>query len=170
MNPLAFRDPRVYQITALASLLLYGVAALDFQIGAAQAFVTLAGVLAAQWLCTTLFPGAGRFEARSALISGLSLCLLLRTNSLWLAALAPAVAVGSKFLLRWNGKGLFNPTNLALVVLPGGALDRGTAEGPQVQLALVVAVEGDPDVLEVHDLLGRLGAHDLDGVLIAEEV
>ena len=111
------RDPRVYQIAALTSLLLYGVAALDFQLGAAQAAVTLAGVLAVQWLCTTVFPGAGRFEPRSALISGLSLCLLLRTNSLWLAAAAPLAAVGSKFLLRWNGKGLFNPTNFALVLL-----------------------------------------------------
>ena len=61
VNLLAFRDPRVYQITALASLGLYGVVALDFQIGAAQAGVTLAGVLAAQWLCTALLPGAGRF-------------------------------------------------------------------------------------------------------------
>ena len=121
VNPLALRDPRLYQITALASLLLYGVAALDFQIGAAQAGVTLGGVLATQWLCTTLFPGTGRFEARSALISGLSLCLLLRTNSLGLAAVAAAVAVGSKFLLRWHGKGLFNPTCFALVVLLGCA-------------------------------------------------
>ena len=109
------RDPRVYQISALTALLLYGVSALDFEIGAAQAAVTLACALGVQWLCTVAL--AGKFEARSALISGLSLCLLLRTNSLWLAAAAPAVAVGSKFLVRWNGKHLFNPTNLALVVL-----------------------------------------------------
>jgi len=52
----------------------------------------------------------------------------------------------------------------------GRALDRGAAERAQVELAVVVAVEGDPDVLEVHDLVGRLGAHDLDRVLVAEEV
>ncbi len=113
-----FRDPRVYQITALTGLLLYGVRALDFEIGPAQAAVTLLTVLAAQWLCTLAF-GGGKvsFEPRSALISGLSLCLLLRTNSLWLAAAAPAAAVASKFLVRWKGKHLFNPTNFALVLL-----------------------------------------------------
>ena len=47
----------------------------------------------------------------------MSLCLLLRTNSLWLAAAAPVAAVASKFLLRWNGKHLFNPTVFALVLL-----------------------------------------------------
>ena len=52
----------------------------------------------------------------------------------------------------------------------GGALHRGAAERPQVELALLVAVEGDPDVLEVHDLARRLAAHDLDGVLVAQEI
>ena len=112
-----FRDPRVYQIAALTGLLLFGVRALDFEIGPAQAVVTLFSALAAQWLGSRLIAGEKTFEPRSALISGLSLCLLLRTNSLWLAAAAPAAAVGSKFLLRWKGKHLFNPTNFALVLL-----------------------------------------------------
>ncbi len=112
-----FRDPRIYQIAALTGLLLYGVRALDFEIGPVQAVVTLATVLAVQWFCSRFLAGETAFEPRSALISGLSLCLLLRTNSLWLAAAAPAAAVASKFLLRWNGKHLFNPTNFALVLL-----------------------------------------------------
>ena len=116
--PRFFRDPRVYQIAALTGLLLYGVRSLDFEIGPAQAAVTLLTVLAAQWFCTLAFSGGqATFEPRSALISGLSLCLLLRTNSLWLAAAAPAAAVASKFLVRWQGKHLFNPTNFALVLL-----------------------------------------------------
>ena len=52
----------------------------------------------------------------------------------------------------------------------GGAVHRGAAERAQVELARLVAVEGDPDVLEVHDLPGGLAAHDLDGVLVAQEV
>jgi hypothetical protein len=47
----------------------------------------------------------------------LSLCLLCRTNDAWLAALGAGIAIGSKFVLRVRGKHLFNPTNLALVVL-----------------------------------------------------
>jgi hypothetical protein len=50
-------------------------------------------------------------------ISGLSLCLLLRTNDVALAIVAAIVAVSSKFLLKVNGKHLFNPTNIAIVAL-----------------------------------------------------
>jgi Na+-transporting NADH:ubiquinone oxidoreductase subunit NqrB len=114
--PARLADPRVYQIAALAGLLLYGVWRLDFDIGPAQAAITLLGVLGAQQLCTRFF-GAGGFEPKSALISGLSLCLLLRTNSLWLVAAASVAAIGSKFVLRWHGKHLFNPTNFGLVLL-----------------------------------------------------
>ena len=109
-------DPRLYQIAALSGLLLYGVNRLGFEITPAQVAVTLVGALAAQFLCGRL-AGVGKFEPKSALISGLSLCLLLRTNSLWLAGAAVGAAVGSKFLLRWRGKHLFNPTNFALVLL-----------------------------------------------------
>src|SRR5436305_7106041 len=80
-------DPRLYQIAVLAGLLLYGVLGLDFAIGVAQAFVLLAAALLTQYAGTRLrhLPA---FDPRSALISGLSLCLLLRTSSLALAALA----------------------------------------------------------------------------------
>jgi Na+-translocating ferredoxin:NAD+ oxidoreductase RnfD subunit len=114
--PTRLVDPRVYQIAALGALLAYGVWRLHFDVAAAQVGVTLAGVLVAQWLGTRL-ASAGTFDPKSALISGLSLCLLLRTNSLWLAAAAAGAAVGSKFILRWHGKHLFNPTNFALVLL-----------------------------------------------------
>ena len=53
----------------------------------------------------------------SALISGIGLATLLRTNGILLAALAAALAITSKFVLRFRGKHLYNPTNLALVVM-----------------------------------------------------
>ncbi|MCE9610076.1 MAG: RnfABCDGE type electron transport complex subunit D [Chthoniobacter sp.] len=109
-------DPRLYQIAALAGLLIYGLGWLDFEIGAVQAAVTLAGVLGTQWACSRLWK-VDRFDPRSALISGLSLCLLLRTNHLGLALAAAVVTIASKFVLRWRGKHLFNPTNLGLVVM-----------------------------------------------------
>jgi Na+-transporting NADH:ubiquinone oxidoreductase subunit NqrB len=61
--------------------------------------------------------GRGRFDPRSALISALSLCLLLRTGSLGLAILAAGVAIASKFTLRVRAKHVFNPTNFALVAM-----------------------------------------------------
>ncbi len=108
-------DPRLYQIAVLGSLLLYGVLALDFDITGLRAATILGAALTTQWAGARL---AGKpFEWRSALISGLSLCLLCRTSAWWLAALAGIIAVGSKFVLRWRGKHIFNPTNIALVLL-----------------------------------------------------
>src|SRR5688572_6109877 len=77
-------DPRVYQISILASLLVYGVFALDFEVRPLNAVVQLLGVLATQWVCTKLWK-LPAYDPKSALISGLSLCLLVRTNSPLLA-------------------------------------------------------------------------------------
>ena len=51
-----------------------------------------------------------------------------------------------------------------------GARRGCAAEGAGAELALLVAVEGDAEVLEVEDLVRRLAAHDLDRVLVAEVV
>src|SRR6478672_646407 len=114
-QPIA-RDPRHYQMATLASLLAYGIAALDFEIAAGRAIAILTAALLAQYICTRIWR-LPSFDPRSALISGLSLCLLLRTNNLTLAVVAAVVAVASKFVLKLHGKHLFNPTNLAVVLL-----------------------------------------------------
>jgi enediyne biosynthesis protein E5 len=109
-------DPRFYQIAVLASLLAYGKLALRFDVGFPQILVLLSSALAVQWLGGR-FVAHLPFDPKSALISALSLCLLLRTDSLPVAALAAAIAIGSKFVLRIRGKHVFNPTNLAIVVV-----------------------------------------------------
>ncbi|HEY2954025.1 MAG TPA: RnfABCDGE type electron transport complex subunit D [Candidatus Eisenbacteria bacterium] len=109
-------DPRWYQIAVLAGLLAFGLARLRFEIRLPQVAVTLAAALLAQLACTRL-ARLPAFEPRSALISGLSLCLLLRTDHLALAALAAVITITSKFLLRVDGKHVFNPTNFGIVAL-----------------------------------------------------
>ena len=110
------RDPRWYQIAVLAGLLGWGLTRLRFDIGAAQVAVTLGAVLLTQLACTRL-ARLPAFDARSALISGLSLCLLLRTDHLALAALAGIVTIASKFVLKVDGKHVFNPTNFGITAL-----------------------------------------------------
>jgi len=111
-------DPRLYQIGTLASLLVYGIGWLEFDITPARAVLLLATALATQVACGRLFGGPPFLSgARSALISGLSLCLLLRTNHVELAALAAVIAIAGKFLVRVRGKHLFNPTNGGIVAL-----------------------------------------------------
>jgi len=111
-------DPRLYQIGTLASLLVYGMGWLGFDITPGRVVLLLATVLTTQWVGDRLVGGPPfRFAARSALISGLSLCLLLRTNRSELAVLAAIVAIAGKFLIRVDGKHIFNPTDSGIVAM-----------------------------------------------------
>ena len=117
---LRLRDPRLYQIATLASLLAYGLIVLDFDITVTRTVVLLATVLAVQAVCDHLAATPDRpvtVNFSSALISGLSLCLLVRTNRPELAALTAVLTIGGKFLIRVRGKHLFNPTNGGLVAM-----------------------------------------------------
>jgi enediyne biosynthesis protein E5 len=108
-------DPRLYQIATLASLLVYGVGWLDFDISPARASLLLLTSLATQAAGDRLT--GSRFNPKSALISGLSLCLLLRTNRPEVAVLAAVVTIAGKFIVRVGGKHIFNPTNGGIVAM-----------------------------------------------------
>ncbi len=107
-------DPRCYQVLVLGCLLTFGITALDFGIHWQNAVVIMMTAQAAQYLGSRL-AGLSRFDPLSALITSLSLTLLLRTDVIALAALAAIIAIGSKFLVRVRGKHVFNPANVALV-------------------------------------------------------
>jgi Na+-transporting NADH:ubiquinone oxidoreductase subunit NqrB len=109
-------DARQYQIAALATLLVYNVFWVDFGAQPLNSLLAIGGALATQALCTYLF-ALPQFDPRSPLITGLSLSLLLRTEEPWLHAVAAVIAVGSKFVFRVDGKHIWNPAGLAIVVL-----------------------------------------------------
>jgi len=109
-------DPRLYQIASLSTLLVFGVARLDFQIDALTIAIALGVTQLTQLACTRIWR-LPAFDPKSALISGLGLCLLLRTNSPWLLTLAAVITIAGKFVIRWRGKHVFNPTNFSLVVM-----------------------------------------------------
>lgn len=112
INKQPVRDPRHFQIAALTGLLLVGLTLLDFSI-----LPAVAGAIVTTALISQLLLANGRAGVYSALISALSLCLLLRTQSLELAALAAAIAIASKLVLKFRDQHMFNPTALALVVV-----------------------------------------------------
>lgn len=109
------RDARHLQIAVLGSLLAYGLVALDFEVALAPSLAVIGSALATQ-LAFCRARGVA-FDARSPLISALSLCLLLRAADPALLCVGAVIAVASKFLVRANDKHVFNPTNLAIVVL-----------------------------------------------------
>jgi len=108
-------DPRLYQIGALTLLLLYGIFALGFDITLARSVLLIGTAIGTQAICARIKGVA--FDPRSAAISGLSLSLLLRSDSLVLLLAGAVIAVASKFVIRIRGKHIFNPTNIAIVVL-----------------------------------------------------
>jgi enediyne biosynthesis protein E5 len=134
-------DPRYWQIAVLGSLLLYGIFGLDFEVTPARTWVIVLVAMSTQWLGSWLVK-LPRFDPWSALVTCLSLSLLLRTGSLWVAALAAAIAIGSKFVIRVRGKHVFNPANFALVaamLLTDDAWVSPGQWGSAAWLALLVA-------------------------------
>ena len=110
------KDPRWYQIVVLSSLLVFGVAVLDFGIRWQNAVTIMAAAQLVQFIGGRAV-GLPRFDPLSALITSLSLTLLLRTDTILLAATVAVIAIGSKFLVRVRGKHVFNPANVALIAL-----------------------------------------------------
>jgi len=109
-------DPRIYQIIILLLLVFSGLLFFEMDIQLGTAVVLISSALACQFILTKVFKYK-QFRPESALISALSLCLLLRTDTLVIAAFAALLAISSKFLICSGGRHIFNPTNFALVFL-----------------------------------------------------
>ncbi len=116
------RDARHWQILALSSLFVISLTQSDFGANPLALLAAAAGAMLAQ------FAGAKatgtRFEWKSALITSLSLSILLRAvhPGFWFAA--AVIGIGAKFCLRYNGKHIFNPACIGIVSV---ALISGTS-------------------------------------------
>jgi len=109
-------DPRILQISILSSFLAFGCFFLDWY---ASAKIYLAAILGSVF--TQLF-WIKRKKLKlntllSALISAVGLCLLLKVNAWYWMLGASVLTISSKFLLRYDGKHIFNPTNFGIIVL-----------------------------------------------------
>src|SRR5579883_3013122 len=104
------------RIAALASLLVFNLGWIDFGAKPLNSLLAILSALATQWLCTRIWR-VPALDLRSPLITGLSLSLLLRADAPWVLAAAAAIAIASKFVLRIDGKHIWNPAGFAIVVL-----------------------------------------------------
>jgi enediyne biosynthesis protein E5 len=109
-------DARHFQIVALSSLLVINFVLIDFGAKPVYSALAISTALLTQVVCSRVF-GLKTIDLRSPLITGLSLSLLLRANTPWLPAIAGVIAIASKFLLRIDGRHIFNPAGFAIVVL-----------------------------------------------------
>lgn len=53
----------------------------------------------------------------SAYITGISVGILVRSPEHWPYALTSAIAITSKYVIRWHGRHIWNPSNLAICVM-----------------------------------------------------
>ena len=121
------KDPRYFQIAFLSFFLISGLL-LQFlnDIRTIDIALYISTALLVQFLCD--YFSKQPWNWKSALITSLSLSLLLRMPSLSLVSLAAALAIGSKFIFRVKGQHLFNPANIAIVcsvLLLGGWISPG---------------------------------------------
>lgn len=108
-------DARFYQIVYLSVFLIYGVKSLhwDFNPLIVGAIITTA--LCTQVIACYIFHKP--FDAlKSAAISSLGLSILLKTQYWQVAVLAAFIAIASKYIIPINGKHVFNPANIGLVL------------------------------------------------------
>lgn len=122
------KDARLFQIAFLATLLSIGVLARDFSLKPEQMALAFAAGLGAQAFWVRRL-GLAKVGYLSAVITCFGLSILLRADNLWAHPIAAAAAMSAKFVLRHNGKHLFNPANLGamlgLLLLPGAWVSPG---------------------------------------------
>jgi Na+-transporting NADH:ubiquinone oxidoreductase subunit NqrB len=118
----------VFQIAFLGTFLTLGVLVRDFTIAWHQVALTFAGTLATQafWLHRLRLHGVGYL---SAVVTGFGLSILVRADNDWVHPLVACAAISAKFVLRVDGRHVFNPANLgaflAAIVLPGAWVSPG---------------------------------------------
>lgn len=145
------RDARHFQVLFLASFLLYGIFQLGWDAEWPRYAILIGTALGVQALFIR-WKQVPWSSLKSAFITGLGMSLLLKAGSPWTLALGAAVAIASKFLVRWEGRHIFNPGNLgiaAAVLLTGDAWVSPGQWGSGVLLVFLVGAAGGMVVLRV---------------------
>lgn len=111
-----YSDARHLQILFLSSFLLYGLLELNW-LEYADNYLIIFSVCLVSQSAAIIFLKLQWHSLKSAIISALGLCLLLKASSIEVYALAAFLAVTSKFIIRHQKKHFFNPVNFALIAV-----------------------------------------------------
>ena len=122
MQRLSFAlDPRYFQVIFQAIFLSYGILFLHWNADWQHYIISIAGCLLFQYTADSIRSKRclkiNEFDrwGFSVLISAMSLCLLLKTNDWYVSLVAAFLTVGSKYILRFNKKHIFNPSAFGIV-------------------------------------------------------
>lgn len=111
-------DPRWFFASLLFLFSVIGRLYLGFWSDWSQALTAIAATVALELILGKITVGRWVHPA-SALMTGISLSILLTTppGTYWPYLLGAAIAIGSKYAIRYRGAHVFNPSNVAVAVL-----------------------------------------------------
>ncbi len=117
-----FKDARYFQILFQSVFLSYGIFFLHWRNEEGLYISFFISSIATQLVCEYVSGNKNiaylqriKNGIPSVLISSFGLSLLLKTNVWWVAVFAAVVSISSKYILRVNGKHIFNPSALGIV-------------------------------------------------------
>ena len=122
----SIRDPRLHVAAVLVTLQVLGQTVLGFRLSVAQILVCLATGALIEFV-VAFFKDSAIMWPASGLLTGNSAAFILRTpgtlhgqwwslHGIWIFVGVVAISMASKYLIRWRGRHIFNPSNLGLVL------------------------------------------------------
>jgi Na+-translocating ferredoxin:NAD+ oxidoreductase RnfD subunit len=114
-------DPRYFQLCFQLAFMSYGLFWLGWTAEWDHYLVSVAGALTFNYLAEAhrqkKWPGFADWRSwgLSALVSAMSLCLLLKAGHWYTSLLAAGLTVSSKYVFRAGGKHIFNPSAFGIV-------------------------------------------------------
>lgn len=122
----SIRDPRLHVAAVLLTIQVLGQTVLGFRLSVAQILICLATGALIEFGVAFFKDGALMWPA-SGLLTGNSTAIILRTpgtlhghwwslNGIWIFIGVVVISMLSKYVIRWRGRHIFNPSNLGLVI------------------------------------------------------
>jgi Na+-translocating ferredoxin:NAD+ oxidoreductase RnfD subunit len=110
------QDPRITILIFLSSFVLAGQFYLGFFQRWDSIIVAVSVAIISEMVLVRWFRHKWMFPL-SAIITGLGISLLLSSHKLWPYAMTAGLAIILKHLIQYKGKHIFNPNNLAMVIM-----------------------------------------------------
>ena len=123
-------DKRYLAPVLVTMVLIAGQLSFGFLESWSRTALAIATAIAVEMILGRVFTGRWPHLA-SAYVSGISVGILVRSPRSWPYALCAAISITSKYLIRVDGRHIFNPSNLGMVAMLVLAAD--TVAGLSVQ-------------------------------------
>jgi hypothetical protein len=109
-------DKRFLAPILVTCVLVVGQVTFGFLESWSRTALAIATAIAVELVLGRLFTGTWPHVA-SAYVSGISIGMLVRSPAFWPYALCSAISITSKYLIRVDGRHIWNPSNLGIVAM-----------------------------------------------------